>query len=153
MHRASMRSLLRIAATSAVLSAAMAADIYRCADAEGNVVFTDVHCSNGELLPTPQTARPANSPTGLSAAEETALATLERRLEAQTEVRDRKRRRARGEAERRRSAQRQACSRATAALQQIAREKRRGYRLRDARRLDAREQEALATVQASCRRR
>lgn len=126
-----------------LVSVTLAADVFLCKAPDGTVLYTDTHCTGGELLE--RTARHPNStqaaPTGLSAAEKRALATLR----ITSEPRRREKTFGKRFAERK-----AACRRATTQLKDLQRKRRRGYSLAEADRLDQLDREYKAAKRAAC---
>ena len=114
--------------------------IFLCRTADGAVLYTDVHCPDGELIAMPRDL-PAAPAVGLTKTEKAALASLGDR---------RTRRVPRGGNASAVLARKQACDRARRELQTLQAERRRGYRLRDSARLDNRESVLRAERRASC---
>ena len=143
-------SIARIIVASSLLSAAMAADIYRCTDSDGNVVYTDVHCMDGVLIAEKAHRPTANATGGLSAAELAALATIQTRLDDQSRRHQSKRQKARKRQQKQRLERQRACEKATAELEAVRTVKRRGYRLSDAPKLETRENRSRQAQTANC---
>ena len=127
---------------------AACADIFLCRHDNGEVLFTDVHCTDGELVE--RSVFQPSPAAGLSAAELRAVARLDAKLTVNALQRSQARRRARGAMRRDDAKRASACAAANKQIDGIRATKRSGYSLLQAAKLDAAEARYRAMREENC---
>lgn len=130
-----------------VLGTPAAAAIYRCTSPDAPPRFAQFPCGGGAVVLEPQHTMTL---PGIDEAEQRLLDELERQHRVDRDHRARALERAAGDEKARREARRARCQAARSARAALERQRRKGYRLSEARELDRREAELEAEERQSC---
>jgi hypothetical protein len=138
---------------SLVLALPSSADIYRCKTEDGNWLFTDRQCTDGEgqkVAISPLLVTGNSVPTGLSEAERQALSELDQRMVQLREFRSRQRKINSIQTKKKNILKQQNCTLAVRELARIRDKKSHGYKLSEALSLDQQVSKMKELKKANC---
>ena len=145
------RTAVGILAFTIAATTSARATVYECRDAQSGPYFTDTGCPNQTVGTEVQTEPMRAIPfTPIDAAEERSLAALEADLRKRAQDQRARNQRQRQARARRAAEQKSRCVTARKDLTALHAERRRGYRLQEAQRLDTRESALKSEISAVC---